>query len=149
MKEEAAKIPLGRLMLPNLVVLKPLDTLDKAAETFRLYPFHHLPVVDDDMILVGMISSTDLERESHGNSLFRHHNKKDHDEALFRSLLVREVMVDAVFQLSGQHTIRDAYEAFSKGRFRAIPIVDDGVLVGLITPLDIIRYLLEEYPSAG
>ena len=70
--------------------------------------------------------------------------KVQHDEALFRTLLVREVMVDAVFRLSPGHTIADAYDAFKKGRFRAIPIVEDGVLVGLITPLDLIRYLLED-----
>jgi acetoin utilization protein AcuB len=145
--KELAKTLLSEVMLANLVVLKPVDTLDKAAEAFKLYPFHHLPVVDDDMILVGMLSSTDIERESHGRSLFKHHMKVQHDEALFRSLMVREVMVDAVFRLSPRHTIADAYEAFKKGRFRAIPIVEDGVLVGLITPLDIIRYLLGDEAS--
>ena len=142
--KEIAKTTLGQIMLRNLVVLNPTDTLDKAAESFKLYPFHHLPVVDDDMILVGMISSTDLERESHGRSLFKHHMKEQHDDALFRSLMVREVMVDAVFQLSPKHSIEDAYHAFRKGRFRAIPIVEDGVLVGIITPLDIIRFLLDD-----
>lgn len=142
--KEAAKTSLGEIILPNLVVLKPVDTLDKAAEAFKLYPFHHLPVVDDDMMLVGILSSTDIERESHGRSLFKHHMKTQHDEALFRSLMVREVMVDAVFQLSPAHTVGDAYQAFKKGRFRAIPIVEDGVLVGIITPLDIIRFLLED-----
>lgn len=142
--KDVAKTVLSKVMLPNLVVLKPVDTLDKAAEAFKLYPFHHLPVVDEDMILVGMLSSTDLERESHGRSLFKHHMKRQHDEALFRSLLVREVMVDAVFQLSPAHTIGDAYQAFKKGRFRSIPVVEDGILVGLITPLDLVRYILED-----
>jgi acetoin utilization protein AcuB len=142
--KDIAKTTLGQVMLRNLVVLNPTDTLDKAVETFKLYPFHHLPVVDDDMILVGMISSTDLERESHGRSLFKHHLKEQHDDALFRSLMVREVMVDAVFQLSPKHSIEDAYDAFRKGRFRAIPVVEDSVLVGIITPLDIIRFLLDD-----
>jgi acetoin utilization protein AcuB len=142
--KDIAKTTLGQVMLRNLVVLNPTDTLDKAAETFKMYPFHHLPVVGDDMLLVGIISSTDLERESHGRSLFKHHMKENHDDALFRSLLVREVMADAVFQLSPKHNIEDAYQAFKKGRFRAIPIVEDGVLVGIITPLDIIRYVLKD-----
>ncbi|MBK8501841.1 MAG: CBS domain-containing protein [Saprospiraceae bacterium] len=142
--KDIAETTLGQIMLRNLVVLNPSDTLDKAVETFRMYPFHHLPVVDDDMMLVGMISNTDLERESHGRSLFKHHMKEQHDDALFRSLMVREVMIDAVFQLSPKHSIQDAYQAFCKGRFRAIPIVEDSMLVGIITPLDIIRYLLEE-----
>ncbi|NND32572.1 MAG: CBS domain-containing protein [Saprospiraceae bacterium] len=136
-------VPLSKVMLPNLVVLKPTDTLDKASELFKLYPFHHLPVVDDDMILVGMISSTDLERVCYGKSLFKQLNKAAQNEALLRSLMVNEVMVDAVFQLSGKHTIQDAYSAFKKGRFRAIPIVDDGFLIGLITPLDLVRYYVE------
>ena len=142
--KEIGKTLLSEVILPNIVVLKPTDTLDKAAEAFKLYPFHHLPVVEEDMMLVGMLSSTDIERESHGRSLFKHHMKKQHDDALFRSLIVREVMVDAVFQLSPSHTISDAYGAFKKGRFRAIPIVEDGNLIGLVTPLDIIRYLLED-----
>ena len=141
---QSSDVALSEVMLPNLVVLKPTDTLDKASELFKLYPFHHLPVVDEQMILMGMISSTDLERASHGTSLFRQSGKEAQNAALLRSLLVREVMVDAVFQLSGKHTIRDAYEAFKKGRFRSIPIVDDGFLVGLVTPLDLVRYLVEE-----
>jgi CBS domain-containing protein len=139
-----AEIKLEQIMLPNLVVLKPTDTLDQADELFKLYPFHHLPVVDDDMILMGMISSTDLERTAHGKSLFRQPHKPAHNEALFRSLIVQEVMVDAVYQLSKKHTLGDAYEAFKKGRFRAIPIVDDGFLVGIITPLDLVRYMLDD-----
>ena len=135
-------VKLDEIMLPNLVVLKPTDTLDKVDELFKLYPFHHLPVVDDDMILMGMVSSTDLERVSHGMSLFKQPHKPAHNEALYRSVLVQEVMVDAVFQLSKKHTLGDAYTAFKKGRFRAIPIVEDGFLVGIITPLDLVRYLL-------
>ena len=136
------EVKLDQIMLPNLVVLKPTDTMAKADELFKLYPFHHLPVVDDDMILMGMISSTDLERASHGMSLFKQPNKPAHNEALYRSLLVQEVMVDAVYQLSRKHTVGDAYTAFKKGRFRAIPVVEDGFLVGIVTPLDLVRYLL-------
>ncbi len=133
---------LREVMLPNPLVVKPTETLDNAANLFKLHPFHHLPVVEDDHSLVGMLSSTDLEREAHGRSLFRHHDKESHTETLYRSLLVREVMIDAVFQLSPDHKIRDAYEVFKKGRFRSIPIVEKDILVGIVTPIDIIRYLI-------
>ena len=131
-------------MTKDLVILQIDDTVDKVDEVFRMYPFHHLPVVDDQQRLVGIVSNTDLERLSYGKTLFQFRSRKEYNQALYRSLLVKEVMVQDVFSLSTTDTLGEAYEAFRKGRFRAIPIVDDGILVGLVTPVDLIEALLRE-----
>ena len=107
-------------------------------ELFKKNTFHHLPVVDKEGSVIGIVSSTDLDRISFGQSLFKFNDKKAYDEALYRSLLVQDIMSTHIFQLPSSTTVKTAYQHFSRGQFRAIPVVDDGLLVGIVTPLDLV-----------
>lgn len=139
--KERSQVKLSKVMTKDVMTVSPQDTVSKVSEIFRMYPFHHLPVTDS-ATLVGMVSSSDLERISHGMTLFRDLNKKLHDETLFRSLRVVDIMVRDLFTLKSDDSLVKAYETFERGRFRAIPVTHQGELVGIVTPLDLTRYLL-------
>lgn len=45
-------------------------------------------------------------------------------------------------------TIRDAIELMQTGRYRNVPLVDpDGLLVGVVRQVDILKYLAEAFPE--
>lgn len=139
---------LEQIMKVDLVRVKPDDTMEHVATIFEQSNFHHLPVTDDDENLVGIISTTDLNQISYGMSLFERQGDKDmYNHVLFRSLLVNEVMKKDVFTLGPDATITDAHQAFKEGRYRAIPIVSNEMLVGLVTPFDLIELLMDEVVS--
>jgi CBS domain-containing protein len=55
-----AETTVERYMTDQVVTVGPQDSLREAADTMITYGIRHLPVVDNDDEVVGMLSSTDL-----------------------------------------------------------------------------------------
>jgi CBS domain-containing protein len=53
------KLPVSRLMSPNVIALRSNDDTTRAVELFNKHRIRHLPVIDDQM-LIGVISIRDI-----------------------------------------------------------------------------------------
>lgn len=61
---------------------------------------------------------------------------------------VERLMVDHPNTLHLDEPIRRAIELMQTGRFRNVPLVDDdSVLVGVVRPVDVLKYLAEAFPE--
>lgn len=61
---------------------------------------------------------------------------------------VERLMVDHPNTLHLDQPIRRAIELMQTGRFRNVPLVDDDhVLVGVVRPVDVLKYLAEAFPE--
>lgn len=61
---------------------------------------------------------------------------------------VDALMVDHPFTLHLDEPIRHAIELMQTGRYRNVPLVDDdGRLVGVVRPVDVLKYLAEAFPE--
>lgn len=61
---------------------------------------------------------------------------------------VESLMTTEPRTLDLDQTIRDAIELMQTGRYRNVPIVDEGGrLVGVVRQVDIIKYLAESFPE--
>lgn len=58
--EPKAETTVERYMTTTVITGDAQDSIAEAAETMITYGIHHLPIVDDDEHLVGMLSTTDL-----------------------------------------------------------------------------------------
>ena len=61
-----------------------------------------------------------------------------------KSTPVREVMTPNVVTVSPEHTIEDCMERMSEGKFRHLPVVDNGVVTGLVSVGDVVTALIHE-----
>lgn len=132
-------IVLGDVMTRQPHSLSPMDQVERADQLCQDYNIHHLPVVDIYGKVVGMLSQSDLLKVSYGLSLFRNHDPEHFNRTLFASVLVRDIMTRDVTVLDVEDTIADALTIFKRNKFHAIPIVDQGLLVGIVTPLDLLE----------
>lgn len=132
------ELALGDIMTRQPHCLSPLDQVERADQLCQDYHIHHLPVVDIYGKVIGILSQSDLLKISYGLSLFRNHDPQRYNQTLFASVLVRDVMVREVTVLRSDDTIRDALDIFKMNKFHAIPIVEGELLVGIITPLDLL-----------
>lgn len=130
------------IMTPQPFTVNRNDCLDKVEALFEEHHIHHLPVVDNSGSLRGIISQTDFEGMKYGLSLFRMPNREEYNQVLFRATRVADVMTKDVVELSPYDTILKAYKIFKRNSFRAIPIVDKGHLVGILTPLDLLDHFM-------
>jgi CBS domain-containing protein len=61
---------------------------------------------------------------------------------------VESLMVDHPNTLHLDQPVRRALELMQTGKFRNVPLVDDdGALVGVVRPVDVLKYLAEAFPE--
>ena len=143
-KNSILSIPLRLIMQKNVVTVSSENTLDKVASIFKHGKFHHLPVININYDLIGIISTTDFDKFSWGKSFFNNDRKMEINEMLYKTNRTVDIMTPHVFTLSPDHLVEEAIHSFKKFSFRAIPIVEDDKVVGIITPMDILNYIAKD-----
>lgn len=136
--------PIKTVMTSSLVTANGEFTLYQIAQLFKENNFHHLPIVNNNGDLLGIISSTDIERVTVGATLFKHPNREEYTEAVFHTMRAKDLMTEEIVILKPADTIYKAYQLFKENKFRALPVVDHGSLEGIVTPLDLLTYFFNE-----
>lgn len=132
--------PVSTIMTSNVTTVSPEDSMSKVEDIFQNEKFHHLPVIWDGH-LVGMVSKSDylfFKRGFNDNS-----SDARIDKLRLKSHKVKEFMTSGLAHLEPSDKINVALEVFKENLFHAIPVVENGKLVGLVTTLDIIKQLAE------
>ncbi|WP_136467242.1 CBS domain-containing protein [Flagellimonas onchidii] len=135
-------VPVSEIMTKDLVTLTLVDDLTTAEERFKKHQIRHIPVVSGSSI-VGMLSLTDLLRISFADAVDE--TEDSVDTMVYNMFTISQVMARDVISVSSKTTIREVAEFLSQKEFHALPVVDDGKLVGIVTTTDLINYLLKQY----
>ncbi len=127
---------LSAIMTTDVVTVHRESTLEEVKKLLFEKRIHHIPVVDDDDKLVGIITSWDLIK-----------SQKPFSE--YGKIKVEELMTTHVASLRPTELIGAAAMIFLKNLFHGLPIVDDeGKVVGIVTTHDILLYEYnKEYPD--
>lgn len=136
-------VPVTQVMTSRPATIGPEDSLGEAAGVMLQGGFRHLPVVDVDERVVGMLSERDL-RARLGTELERF---ADAARDLLAEL-VEDSMRPDLITISSDATVRDALEILGDERVGALPVLDGERLVGIVSYLDLLGYLRHEAPSA-
>ncbi|MHA7830486.1 MAG: CBS domain-containing protein [Flagellimonas sp.] len=133
-------VPVSKIMTKNLVTLSTKDDLVTAERLFKKHHIRHIPVVEGNEIK-GILSHTDLMRISFADAIDEHEEVVD--TIVYNMFTIPQVMVHDVVSVKSDATIKDVAEILSKREFHALPVVDEGKLVGIVTTTDLIRYFLK------
>jgi len=129
MTSKMTDLPVKELMSRDLVVIRPGDTLAEMERLFLAYNIHHLPVVDAGGKLCGLVSKTDMY--------------KARAEAA-DMVKVEGIMTKQVATAVPDTPLNEVADVFLGNILHAMPIVDNGELLGLVTAQDVLRYCLKE-----
>lgn len=136
------RTPVSSIMTANVITLNHTDNLDTADRLFKSKNIRHIPVVSGDAI-IGMLSYTDLLRISFADGAYE--EETDVETVVYNMFTIEQVMAKNLVSISSQTTIKEAAEILSKKEFHALPVVDNGKLVGILTTTDLINYLLDQF----
>jgi len=89
-----------------------------------------VPVVDDDMLVVGILSEKDVLRLLHASE----------DE---KRKVVEEFITHPVIHFDEEEDLDDVCDCLMNNYFRRVPVTSKGKLVGIISRRDIIGYILK------
>lgn len=128
------------IMSSQVVSLFAEQTLPLAEDIMRFKHVRHLPVVDDEGRLLGLLSHRDLLR-AHVSSLAN--LSDDARRARLADVRVREVMTRDVWAVRPDTLAQVAGQTLLDHRFGCLPVVDEGRrLVGIVTERDFLRVAL-------
>ncbi|WP_138433357.1 CBS domain-containing protein [Winogradskyella algicola] len=133
--------PISEIMSKNIIALNRDDDLETAELLFKRHKIRHIPVVNGEVI-IGMLSYSDLLRISFADAVYD--NEEEVDTLVYNMFTIDQVMVKDVVTVPSTATIKDVAKILSEKEFHALPVVDDGNLVGIVTTTDLINYLLKQ-----
>lgn len=126
------------MMKTDLVAITPETSLAEAKELMEKGNFRHLPVVDADGKLVGIVTDRDM-RDAHPSSLLDDESyQKTLDKVLKHT--IGEIMTAKPITVAPYYTLQDTLLIIGKKKVGALPVVDEeGYLKGIMSTRDLLR----------
>jgi CBS domain-containing protein len=118
------------IMTKRVFSVKADTPIYEALKIIASYGISGLPVVEDDMTLVAIVSEKDVL------SLF--YNDDDDDK-----ITVSDFMTQPPLYFDEDESLLDICDFLRKNVFRRVPITSKGKLVGIISIRDVIEYILQ------
>ena len=114
------------IMKKDVVSLGVNDNISSAIKTMIEKNIGGIPIVDDDNVVVGIVSERDFVRTV---------------ADITTSKSVNKYMSNKVVTASPDISVGEATRTMIEKGFRRIPIVKEDVLLGIVTASDVMRYL--------
>jgi CBS domain-containing protein len=126
------------------IVITSEVSIKEVKESFERNKVRHLPVVSEIGELVGIISKTDLNRLIFGAFL---PGDSKYDDSMLEMLKLDDIMIRKPITLTPTSSLESAIAAFSDGGFHAMPVTEGEELVGILSVVDVLKYMYEKLPK--
>jgi CBS domain-containing membrane protein len=135
------KLRVRDVMTPDVTTLQRNDNLTLAEDVMQLGRIRHLPVLEDDGELVGIVSQRDLFRGALSQALgFGAHAQRK----LLDTLVVKDVMSTEVITTTPDTPLVEAARVLTERKIGCLPVIEAGRLVGIITEGDFVALVARE-----
>jgi len=123
------------VMTRDVVTVDPNDQLAVAEDVMRLARFRHMPVVDEDGELVGLVSSRDLFHNALLKALgYGTHAKQNAME----TTRVKEAMTSPVVTTTPETPLSAAAKVMRDKKLGCLVVVENQKIVGILTEGDFV-----------
>ena len=120
------------IMSTDLITLPPTANLAEARRLMQSNRIHHLPIVEGDGEIVGLITLTNVLSAT--DSCLREDENRLHAD----EICVRDVMVTDLATVDEHASLRQAALFLEKHKIGCLPVVTKGKLRGIITDTDFV-----------
>ena len=124
------------IMTKDVICVKKDTPIYQCLELMAKHKITGIPVIEDDMSLVGIISEEDV--------LHLLYADKDQEEKI-----VSEFMTQPAIYFDESKNLLDVCKFLAKNIFRRIPVTSEGKLVGIIDRGDIIAHIVKAKKSVN
>ncbi|MBZ4688152.1 MAG: acetoin utilization protein AcuB [Clostridia bacterium] len=124
------------IMVTKVVTVKPETKLKTALEITRKNNIRHLPVVNKNKKLVGIVSDRDL-RSASPSPVY------PGNESVLEEVTMKDIMQESLITVHPMDFIEEAARLLYEHKIGCLPVVRDNELVGIVTETDILRTLVE------
>jgi len=129
------KLRVRDVMTAEATTLQRNDKLTLADDIMRLGRIRHLPVLDENGQLAGILTQRDLFRGALAKALGYGERAQ---RQLMDTLVVKEVMTSEVITTTPDTPLAEAAQVLIERKIGCLPVVEAGRLVGIITEADFV-----------
>ncbi len=135
------------MYVSDIMTAKPISihqngTLRQALELMEANHCRHLPVMNSDNQLVGIISDRDCRTALNSPHILR---ERWQDEQLVQTLRVRSIMTPAPIAIEPDAEAIEAARLMLNNHISSLPVILGETLVGIVTTSDILVAFMEIY----
>jgi acetoin utilization protein AcuB len=128
----------SRSMVSKVITIDKDTSVFMAQEKMAANGIRHLPIVDEDNRLIGIVTDRDI-RSALPYAMIKERGSAEERERLAR-LKVEDIMTRNPKTISPMYTIQDALLLIQKEKVGAFPVVDEeGKLKGILSVRDLLR----------
>jgi acetoin utilization protein AcuB len=124
------------MMSRNVIVLDSDDTVKTAIDTLNKYNIKHIPIINKDEELLGIISDRELKDVC--PSIFCHNNHESIYEKKVKEIMQTNIEIGHPLDF-----VEDTARLFLERKITCLPIVQNGKLKGIITETDLLHTLVQ------
>lgn len=123
---------LDMIMSTDLKTVLPKDSLAAVRTIMHDNRIHHVPVVDEENSLVGLVTLTDVLAAT--DSILRDEESRLHAQ----EIKVEDIMVRNIATIDEHASLRQAALFLEKHQIGCLPVVTGGSLRGIVTDTDFV-----------
>ena len=129
------------LMTDEVITLSPSDNLAELIDRMADEHIRHMPIVDRDGDLVGLVTDRSLAQIAFSGDGSEMTLSAQRD--LLRRRRIREFMSTEVDTVEPDQSLREAAELLLENKIGCLPVVEGNHVVGILTEADFVRRSLE------
>ena len=116
----------------DVITIAPDETMEAAARVLHNKHIGALIVSTDGETIVGALSERDIARSIalKGSAAL--------------AMAVRDFMTSKVVSCKSSGSIANVMQQMTEGRFRHVPVIEDDLLIGMVSIGDVVKHRLEE-----
>jgi acetoin utilization protein AcuB len=124
------------LMTGGPITVRPETSVQQARDLLAKERIRHLPVTGPGRVLAGIVTDRDIRLNLPSRATTLSAQEITH---LLSRLTVGEIMTRSVITIGPDRPAREGAQLMLDHKIGALPVLDDGHLIGIITETDIVR----------
>ncbi|MBI3993489.1 MAG: CBS domain-containing protein [Candidatus Lambdaproteobacteria bacterium] len=129
------------LMMRDIIAAKETDSLNTAMKLMKENSIKHLPIVNKDNKLVGIVTDRDIKRASASDATMLEVHEMLY---LLDKVTLAQVMTRNPVSGSPVMTMQEAAATMVKNKIGCLPVTIGGKLEGMLTVTDFLKFLANQ-----
>jgi CBS domain-containing protein len=138
------KLKVSDLMTERVFSIRANEDLARLNDLMMDLHVRHVPVVDNEKNVIGLVSHRDLIRVAISvDGLLPVAEQRE----LLKNTTVQEIMTVGIETVEPNQDIEEAGRIMLENKLGCLPVTENNTLVGILTEADFVKFLVDREPS--